>query len=122
MNKRLKYLRKNILNITQTEISKALGINVSTYSMIESGHRELKDRYIKVLVAEYSVNEQWLRCGVGKAKTLTPKQKELMDSFEQLENETVRMRFLRLAEEMFDIQDDIEVNQKRRVTMLDFPK
>ena len=63
MNKRLKYLRKEILKLNQNIISKELGLKQNSYSNIENGIVNLTERNIKTICEKFNVNEDWLRNG-----------------------------------------------------------
>lgn len=65
MEERLKILRKT-LNLSQEEFSHRLNMGLSTWGMIEIGRRKLNDRHIKLICAEFRVNEEWLRNGTGE--------------------------------------------------------
>ena len=60
---RVKYLRKNILNITQDDFSKKIKISRSNLGSIETGRVNITDRVISDICNEFSVNESWLRNG-----------------------------------------------------------
>lgn len=61
---RLKILRQ-YFNLTQTEFANRIKLNQSYYSQIEGGKKKLNDRIAKIICDEFSVNESWLRDGVG---------------------------------------------------------
>ena len=63
MIKRLKILRKNILELTQTEFSKSINLKQNSYSKIENGSVALTERNIKTICEKFNVNEDWLRNG-----------------------------------------------------------
>ncbi len=64
MNERVKQLRTT-LDLTQEEFGKKLGVTRSAISYIESGRSNLTDRMIFLICREFSVNEDWLRDGIG---------------------------------------------------------
>lgn len=66
MNKRIKYLRKNILNITQLELGNRIGLTESMVSRIESGAAALTERNINLICREFNVNIIWLKEGEGE--------------------------------------------------------
>lgn len=63
MVERLKTLRKNILNLTQTEFSKSINLKQNSYSKIENCSVTLTERNIKTICETFNVNEDWLRNG-----------------------------------------------------------
>lgn len=65
MNERIKELRKH-LNLTQDEFGTKLGVAKSSISNIEKGRYGVTDQMIKLMVKEFSVNENWLRTGDGE--------------------------------------------------------
>ena len=65
-NERIKYLRKEILHLTQQEFSEALNISRSNMGNIETGQISLTERVISDICEKYSVNEEWLRTGEGE--------------------------------------------------------
>ena len=64
LTERLKNLRKNILNLTQTEFSNSINLKQNSYSKIENGSVSLTERNIKTICEKFNVNEEWLRNGV----------------------------------------------------------
>ena len=66
MRERLIELRKKYFQMSQREFCKKLGITQSTYAPLESGRREIRAAYIKLICQVYSVNEDWFRNGVGE--------------------------------------------------------
>ncbi len=65
LKERLKQLRK-ILNLSQRAFCKKIGMKQSTYASFETGNRELKETYIKLICQTYNVNENWLKFGTGE--------------------------------------------------------
>lgn len=62
---RIRYLRKNILNLTQDEFAKPI-CSRSNLGNIESGRIAVTDRTILDICREYNVSETWLRTGEGE--------------------------------------------------------
>lgn len=63
MNKRLKELRKNILNLTLKDFGNEISLSPGALGDIENGRRILQDRHIKLICQTFNVNEDWLRNG-----------------------------------------------------------
>jgi transcriptional regulator with XRE-family HTH domain len=64
MNGRIKKVR-NHLKMTQKEFGDILGIGRDAISNIELNRAEIKEPIIKLICKEFSINEAWLRTGVG---------------------------------------------------------
>lgn len=60
---RVKYLRKDILNMTQDDFSKKIKISRSNLGSIETARVNITDRVISDICNAFSVNEDWLRNG-----------------------------------------------------------
>ena len=63
MNKRLKELRKNILNLTLKDFGNEISLSPGALGDIENGRRILQERHIKLICQTFNVNEDWLRNG-----------------------------------------------------------
>lgn len=66
VNERVKYLRKEVLKLTQQDFSKVLNISRSNMGNIETGQISLTERIILDICEKYNVNETWLRNGEGE--------------------------------------------------------
>ena len=66
INERVKYFRKNILQMNQTEFAKKLGMKQTGISYMEHEGSTVTDQTIKVICSEFNVNETWLRTGTGE--------------------------------------------------------
>lgn len=66
MNTRLKYFRKNFLNITQEEFGAKLGITKGAVSSLESGRNAITDQNKIALEREFNLNIAWLESGEGE--------------------------------------------------------
>lgn len=76
MNERLKELRKS-LKMNQAEFAKALGVGQSSLAMIETNRRPLTNKNIKLICAEFDVNEEWLRTGKGEMFVIRSDEEEI---------------------------------------------
>lgn len=64
MNERLRVLRED-MKLSRAAFGDKLGVSGDVINNLERGRVELKDHIIKLICAEYSVNEEWLRTGNG---------------------------------------------------------
>jgi transcriptional regulator with XRE-family HTH domain len=62
---RVREIRKT-LRMTQAEFARRLGMRQTALSMIEGGNNRLSDKNVRLLCAEFSVAEQWVRTGEGE--------------------------------------------------------
>lgn len=66
---RIRYLRKDILHMNQTDFGKSLGVSRSVIKNMELNvlaRPEQKEPIIKLICKEFHVNESWLRTGEGE--------------------------------------------------------
>jgi len=61
---RIKEVRTAI-GISQVKFARRIAVAASFISEIEGGVREPNERAIRLIIAEYSVSEKWLRTGEG---------------------------------------------------------
>lgn len=66
MHDRIKYLRKELLHLTQEEFANSLKISRSNLGSIEIGRVNLTDRIISDICEKFNVSEDWLRTGKGE--------------------------------------------------------
>lgn len=64
INERIKYIRKNILKISQQELSKKIGISQNAVSWSEKPNNNVSDSTIKTICVSFDINEDWLRNGI----------------------------------------------------------
>lgn len=64
VNTRIKELR-NSLGISQAKFAKRIAISSSYVAEIETHKKPASERVVRLIVAEYKVNNQWLRTGNG---------------------------------------------------------
>ena len=68
INERIRYLRKDILKITQQEFSAAINISRSNMGNIETGNVAVTDRVVQSICEKFDINKEWLINGVGDIK------------------------------------------------------
>lgn len=62
---RVKEIRKT-LGLTLEKFGEPLGVTKVAISNIEKGNRNVTEQMLKAICREYSVNEDWLKNGVGE--------------------------------------------------------
>lgn len=77
MNGRIKYLRKEILELSQKDFADKLGLSENFVWMIEKGTRTPSDRTISDICREFGVREEWLRTGELPMKKSLSRQAEI---------------------------------------------
>lgn len=65
VNRRIKQLR-DALGINQRDFSTLLSLSGGYIAGIEVNLRKVNNRLIKLIVAEFGVNEEWLKTGTGE--------------------------------------------------------
>lgn len=65
INERIRYIRKELLHVTQEALGEPLGLTRANIANIEAGRIAVTERVIISLCREFSVNEEWLRNGIG---------------------------------------------------------
>lgn len=65
LHQRIKYLRKNMLNLTQEEFSKKINVTRSNLGNIETNRINVTSRVITDICNVFRINECWLRTGEG---------------------------------------------------------
>ena len=69
IRERIQYLRRNVLELSQTEFGKILGVSQSVIANIEGGRLarpDQKEPLYKLICREFGVSEKWLFKGEGK--------------------------------------------------------
>ncbi|MDR0917960.1 MAG: helix-turn-helix transcriptional regulator [Oscillospiraceae bacterium] len=67
-NERLKYLRKEILELTQVKFAARIGMSRPNLGNIEVGRIELTSRTIQDICREFNINRLWLETGEGEIR------------------------------------------------------
>lgn len=57
---------RQALGLSQSKFAKDIFIFSGYVAGLELGHRKVNDRLIKLICAQYNVNEAWLRDGTGE--------------------------------------------------------
>ena len=75
------------LGLTQAKFAERVAIVASFISEIEGGVREINERAIRLIIAEYNVNESWLRHGQGSmfSEDISATVSEAMNIFKSLD-------------------------------------
>ena len=117
IHERVRTIRQ-ALKLTQREFSKQVGLAQTALSMIEIGKNTLTDKVIKLICAEFGVNESWMRTGKGSMMKASPQLKELGDILVDLTPETQNYLLL-IARELRNVQNALlkesgtEANDKK---------
>lgn len=78
---RVKFLRKDILHLTQQEFADAINISRSNMANVETDRIAATDRTISDICREFGVSEHWLRTGEGDMLQPMSKDEELAAFF-----------------------------------------
>ena len=104
---RVKYVRKDILHITQESFGKTLGLTRANIANIEASRIAVTERVILSICKEYGINEIWLRTGEGDPILPRTRSQIIMDFTADLikdDDETFRRRLVE-ALAALDIDD-----------------
>lgn len=77
MNTRIKYLRKDVLKMTQDDFSSRIGLSRNFIAQIETGAKTPSDRTVNDICREFNVNEEWIRTGKGEMFIDISREKEI---------------------------------------------
>lgn len=72
MKERIKKIRKEILQLNQTEFGERLGVRQTTVAGWESGTRNITESTINLICSTYNIKKEYLKNGTGE-----PLEKEL---------------------------------------------
>ncbi len=111
MNTRIRELRK-ALDLSQREFADRIGLKQNAISYMEKGGSTVTEQNIKVICSQFSVNENWLRTGVGDMFVENDrKQKEFFAIFDEL-SPVLQDYLIHTARELLDAQSKMD-NQKK---------
>lgn len=85
INQRVKQIRE-ALELSQRNFSMLLSVSHGYIAGIETEIRKVNNRLVKLMVSEFSVNENWLRHGSGEMFTQNPDERftKLVGLFREL--------------------------------------
>ena len=101
MKDRIKKLRKEILEMSQAEFGRRIGVSQQTVGNIETGTTVLTERNFEAICRTWNVNREWLRNGVGEPLLKNKRSVEsIMEEYDLDYDEAVLMAaFLELPKE-----------------------
>lgn len=126
INIRFKEMRKK-LNLSQKQLGDSLGLSDSGISSIEKGTRNVTDKHIKLLVATFNINEEWLKTGEGTMQLQTDesiieelaneyhmsdKQKKIIETFARMDESKREI----IAQAFFSFIDALAENNNNDVS------
>ncbi len=89
INERIRYLRNDVLQLSQNQFSENLGLTQAGISYLEQPNKPLANSTIKTICLTYNVREEWLRNGTGEIftpdSTLSPMETSLLSDFRALD-------------------------------------
>ena len=85
--KRIRLIRQK-LDLTQQEFAKALGVNPSFISGVESDNKFLSREKLHYLLVTYNVNINYILAGIGTPFINAPKDEDIKADFEKLLQES----------------------------------
>lgn len=109
MNERIIELRK-LLNLSQTEFAEKIGMKQTSLSEIERGINSVRDSHIITICSIFSVNEDWLRNGIGEIFTYNTKRfNDFFEVYSDL-NSHFQDFLLTCAKELLNTQHNLHSN------------
>jgi transcriptional regulator with XRE-family HTH domain len=100
---RIKYLRTDILQLTQTQFAEKLVLSRNFIAQMDAGNRQPSDRTIKDICETYDINEEWLRTGEGEIKRQLSRDEQITDFVGEVLKDTpesFRKRFISMLSAM----------------------
>ena len=138
MNNRVRFFRKNILNLSQKKFGEKICLNESTINDIESGKNKLTDSNLKLICQIFNINEEWLRNGtepifiekdneplidlIEKEFNLSSLSKKIVNSYLNLDKND-RLAFERFFTNLLDEiskDDNNNLNNKTQLKLIGF--
>jgi len=102
INERVRYFRKDVLHMNQTEFALSIGMKQTSVSSFEKEGATVSDQSIKAISSIHGVSEEWLRYGTepmfvqpatfsldnfAKSKGATPLELEIIKTYFELDPE-----------------------------------
>lgn len=79
MNERIKYLRKDVLKISQKDFAEQLNLSENFVWMVEKGNRTPSDRTISDICRIFDIQEDWLRHGLEPMRAAKSREEEIAE-------------------------------------------
>lgn len=117
---RIKYLRKEILHMTQEEFAPSIKISRSNLGSIEIGRISVTDRVISDICEKHNVNRDWLMNGSGNPIIEISKENQLMEwagNILKNESDSFKRRFVNML--MLLTEDEWEFIEKKARELVD---
>lgn len=121
---RIKYLRKEMLQLTLDQFGQRVGLKKSALSLIENGKNTTTDQTLKSICREFNVSESWLRDGTGEM--FIPRSRnqiigDFLNSVMEDNDQSFRKAFIEALSKLDEpewlvlekIADEIAANKKR---------
>lgn len=64
INERVRYLRKDVLHMNQTEFAFSIGMKQTSVSSFEKEGATVSEQSIKAISSVHNISEEWLRSGI----------------------------------------------------------
>ena len=99
-SERLRYLRKDLLNLTYQQFGERIGYSVGALSEVEHGRNVLTPQLCRAICHEYGVREAWLRDGSGPPMQDLDREAELFEAVGRLladQPESFRRRVVKMV-------------------------
>lgn len=96
IGERLKYIRKDVKNMTLEEFGDRLGVKRNTLSTIENNKGNVTDQMRRSVCREFGVNENWLLTGEGEPFLAKTRSEEIADFINAIpiEDNSFKARFI----------------------------
>lgn len=117
---RIKYLRKEILHMTQEEFAPSIKISRSNLGSIEVGRISVTDRVISDICEKHNVNRDWLMNGSGNPIIEISKENQLMEwagNILKSESDSFKRRFVNML--MSLTEDEWEFIERKAKELAD---
>ncbi len=112
MNNRIRELRK-ALGFSQKEFAGQIGLKQNAISYMEKNGSTVTEHNIRMICAQFSVNEDWLRNGSGTMFLENEKkQKEFFEIFDEL-SPVLQDYLLKTAKDLLDMQSEMQNNKEK---------
>ena len=121
IGERIKYLRKDLLDLTMDEFGGRVGITKSSISTMESGKSNPSDQTVRFICREFNVNEEWLLTGEGEVFLAKSVNDEIAAFVKELstDNESFKAQLVTMLSRMSSDEWDLLEKMIRRLANLD---